>query len=136
MIRGRKEISVSSQGAKTHLIITLGIFIGFLTGLVGAGGGFLIIPALVLLAQLPMKVAIGTSLFIIGFNSLLGFLGDVLNSTIDWKFLFVFTGLAIAGIFLGNWLATKIQGHHLRKSFGWFTLVIGCWILIKELLIF
>lgn len=133
MIHGKKELNADPAGLKVPLILLQGSLIGLLTGLVGAGGGFLIIPALVLLTGLPMKVASGTSLFIIGFNSVFGFMGDVINLSIDWSFLFLITGLAVAGIFMGNWLTTKIQGSHLRQSFGWFTLAMGCWILVKEL---
>lgn len=133
MIGSKKEISSEEKGIKLYLIVAQGVLIGLLTGLVGAGGGFLIIPALVFLTGLPMKVAAGTSLFIIGFNSLFGFVGDVINLEIQWDFLFVITALAVAGIFVGNWLTTKIKSLHLRKSFGWFTMVMGCWILFQEL---
>lgn len=133
MIGGRKELSAEDKGINIPMVFIQGILIGLLTGLVGAGGGFLIIPALVLLTGLPMKIATGTSLFIIGFNSLFGFMGDIINLSIDWDFLFLITGLAVAGIFIGNWLTVKIQGRHLRKSFGWLTLAMGCWILVKEL---
>lgn len=134
MIGQRKEHHSDRKEIKIRLIIIQGVLIGLLTGLVGAGGGFLIIPALVLLTGLPMKVAAGTSLFIIGFNSMFGFLGDVINLSIDWRFLFLISALAIFGVFLGNWMTSKIQAKHLRKSFGWFTLAMGCWILVKELL--
>lgn len=135
MIIGRKEATSPPADFNVLLILSLGVLIGVLTGLVGAGGGFLIIPALVFLAGLPMKTATGTSLFIIGTNSLIGFLGDILNFKIEWSFLLPITALAIAGIFAGTWLAGRIKGNHLRKSFGWFTLVMGIWILIKELFI-
>lgn len=134
MIRGRRGVVSEEKKTNIPIIIILGIFVGLLTGLVGAGGGFLIIPALIFLTGLPMKTATGTSLFIIGVNSLVGFLGDVLNFQIDWMFLLVLSTLAISGIFFGNWLAARIQGHHLKKGFGWFTLTMGTWILIKELL--
>ena len=78
--------------------------VGIVTGMVGAGGGFLIIPALVLLAKLPMKKAVATSLFIIAINSLIGFLGDVQNYDIDWLFLLLFTSISVVGIFIGIWL--------------------------------
>ncbi len=113
-----------------------GLIVGTFTGLVGAGGGFLIIPALVLFAKLPMKVAIGTSLLIIGIKSLLGFTGDLLNlPSIDWFLLLVFTAIACAGIFIGSNLAKKIEANRLKKIFGWFVLVMGIYILIKELFI-
>jgi hypothetical protein len=116
-------------------VILEGSLIGFLTGLVGAGGGFLIIPALVFLTGLKFKTAVGTSLFIIAINSLSGFLGDVFNYAIDWKFLLSVAVLAIGGVFTGSYFSSRISGVTLRKAFGWLTLVMGCWILIKELLL-
>lgn len=118
------------------LILVEGILVGTLTGLVGAGGGFLIIPALVILARMPMKLAVGTSLFIIAAKSLLGFIGDIQASTaIDWNLLTLFTGLSVVGIFAGIYLSTKVAGNKLKTAFGWFILVMGVYILIKELLI-
>jgi uncharacterized protein len=133
MIRGRKEITNDNHRFRVVLVIIEGIIIGFLTGLVGAGGGFLIIPALVLLTGLPFKTAVGTSLFIIAINSLCGFMGDVLNYTIDWQFLLSITALSIVGILIGSRISKKIPARTLRKSFGWFVLLMGCWILYKEL---
>lgn len=115
------------------LIIIEGLVVGGITGIVGAGGGFLIIPALVLLAKLPMKKAVATSLFIIAIKSLIGFLGDVQNLEIDWKFLLSFTALSIVGIFIGIWLNKFIDGKKLKKAFGWFVLVMGIYIIYKEL---
>jgi uncharacterized membrane protein YfcA len=133
MIKGRKEIENENQRFRVVLIVLEGMIIGFLTGLVGAGGGFLIIPALVLLTGLKFKTAVGTSLFIIAINSLIGFVGDVLNYSIPWPFLLSVTALAIAGILVGNRLSQKISTNTLRKTFGWFVLIMGCWILVKEL---
>jgi hypothetical protein len=133
MIRGKKEIESQNQRFRTFLVILEGLLIGLLTGLVGAGGGFLIIPALVFLTGLKFKTAVGTSLFIIAINSLLGFAGDVLNYAIDWAFLLSITALAVAGIIIGNQFAKKISSAVLRPAFGWFTLLMGCWILLKEL---
>ncbi|WPP53700.1 sulfite exporter TauE/SafE family protein [Catalinimonas niigatensis] len=115
------------------LIAVEGALVGTLTGIVGAGGGFLIIPALVLLAKLPMKKAVGTSLLIIAAKSLIGFLGDVGTQTIDWNFLLIFTALSIVGIFLGGHLSKKISGEKLKKSFGWFVLLMGIYIMLSEL---
>lgn len=133
MIRKRGDFIAEGNGFNIIGVMAQGALIGFLTGLVGAGGGFLIIPALVLLTGIPFKTAVGTSLFIIAINSLMGFLGDVLNYVIDWKFLFGITGLAVVGILVGNLFARKIPASNLRKSFGWFTLITGTWILIKEI---
>lgn len=133
MIRGSKEITNTNNRFRVVLVIIEGIIIGFLTGLVGAGGGFLIIPALVLLTGLPFKTAVGTSLFIIAINSLMGFMGDVLNYSMDWKFLFSITALSIIGILIGDRISKKISATTLRKSFGWFVLLMGCWILFREL---
>jgi uncharacterized protein len=135
MINGKKEIVADNHGFRVLLVVLEGIVIGFLTGLVGAGGGFLIIPALVFLTGLHFKAAVGTSLFIIAINSLMGFIGDVLNYTMDWQFLFSITSLAIAGILVGNQLQKKISATKLRKAFGWLILVMGIWILTKEIVI-
>ena len=116
------------------LILLEGSIVGLLTGLVGAGGGFLIIPALVILARMPMKMAVGTSLFIIAAKSLIGFIGDLQGAqVIDWRLLGTFTGLAGIGIFIGIYLSKMISGDKLKKSFGWFVLVMGIYIFVKEL---
>jgi len=133
MIRASKEIRNDNHRFRVVLVIIEGMIIGFLTGLVGAGGGFLIIPALVLLTGLPFKTAVGTSLFIIAINSLIGFLGDVMNYSMDWKFLLSITALSVIGILIGDRISKKIPAATLRKSFGWFVLIMGCWILYREL---
>ncbi|MBX2900958.1 MAG: sulfite exporter TauE/SafE family protein [Cyclobacteriaceae bacterium] len=132
MIRNRSERPKKNKRFRIFLVIIEGTLIGFLTGLVGAGGGFLIIPALVLLTGLNFKTAVGTSLFIIAINSLLGFLGDVLTYSMDWPFLLSVTSLAIAGIFAGNLLARRLAADKLRKAFGWLTLAVGIFILVRE----
>ncbi len=118
------------------MIALEGVLVGILTGIVGAGGGFLIIPALVLLAKLPMKMAVGTSLLIISVKSLIGFLGDLGNQTIDWQLLLAFTALSIVGIFIGSALSKRIKDQALKRAFGWFVVVMGLFILIKEVLNF
>ncbi len=138
MIRkGRKAANESprKQVFNYPLILIEGSVVGILTGLVGAGGGFLIIPALVVLSKLPMKEAVGTSLVIIAAKSLLGFLGETGHMTIHWTFLILITLLAIAGIFLGTTLAGKVNNDKLKPAFGWFVLVMGIYILIKETLL-
>lgn len=132
MIKNRKEPEAKHTRFRTFLVIVQGVLIGFLTGLVGAGGGFLIIPALMFLTGLNFKIAVGTSLFIIAINSLLGFLGDVLTHTIDWPFLLTITALAVGGILAGHAIARKRPAAYLRKVFGWLTLAMGLFILIRE----
>lgn len=135
MIRkGKKPLEVSTAAQKFNypLILTEGSVVGVLTGLVGAGGGFLIIPALVVLSKLPMKMAVGTSLAIIAAKSLIGFSGELGSGNIDWKFLFTISAFAIAGIFLGTALSKKIDGDKLKPAFGWFVLVMGIYIILKE----
>ncbi len=112
---------------------TQAIGIGVLAGLVGAGGGFLIVPALVLLVKLPIKKAISTSLFIIAIQSLVGFLGDIKTLVIDWQFLLTFTALSILGIFIGLALSKKISAKQLKRGFGYFTIVMAVFIIYKEL---
>lgn len=137
MIRPGKNKELDEDAPRLYnypMILLEGTVVGILTGLVGAGGGFLIIPALVLLARMPMKLAVGTSLFIIAVKSLIGFIGDLQGAeVIDWKLLGIFTAFAVAGIFAGILLSKKIPGHKLKNSFGWFVLVMGFYIIIKEL---
>lgn len=115
-------------------LILLGISIGILSGAVGAGGGFLIIPALILLAGMPIKKAVGTSLFIIAIQSLIGFVGDLQgNEIIDWNLLLGFTTASILGIFIGMYWSKKIPGAKLKTAFGYFVLVMGIYIILKEL---
>ncbi len=116
------------------LIIIEGSVVGVLTGLVGAGGGFLIIPALVMLSKLPMKMAVGTSLLIIAAKSLIGFTGDLSENAakMDWMLLGTVSALAIGGIFIGNWLSKSIDGNKLKKGFGWFVLVMGIYIILDQ----
>lgn len=136
MIKGRKENQVSERKKlNIPLIILEGFIVGVLTGIVGAGGGFLIIPALVLFANLPMKRAVATSLLIIAAKSLIGFLGDVQNLEMDWIFLLTFTAISIVGIFIGIYLNKYVNGKSLKKAFGWFVLIMGVYIILKELFI-
>jgi len=136
MIKERDSSQTSEEKRISYnypLIILEGLVVGLLTGIVGAGGGFLIIPALVLLAKLPMKKAVATSLMIIAVKSLIGFIGDVENMEIDWNFLMIFTGLSIGGIWLGVYLNNFINGKKLKKAFGWFVLLMGIYIIWNEL---
>ncbi len=139
MIRDQKKEAQATDEPRVFnypMILLEGSVVGVLTGLVGAGGGFLIIPALVMLSKLPMKQAVGTSLLIIGAKSLIGFTGDVMENyeQMNWTLLLLVTALAIAGIFVGNQLSKKIDGSVLKKGFGWFVLAMGFYIITKELL--
>ncbi|HRW99200.1 MAG TPA: sulfite exporter TauE/SafE family protein [Cyclobacteriaceae bacterium] len=136
MIR-KPKLSHKSEEVKYNypLIFGEGLLVGGITGLVGAGGGFLIIPALVILAGLPMKQAVGTSLLIIALKSLIGFTGDIGSGQhIDYKFMLIFSGFAIMGILIGSYVTRFISNEKLKPVFGWFVLVMGFYILGKELL--
>jgi uncharacterized membrane protein YfcA len=133
---GSKTEATHNTGDKKRNITKLllyGIAIGLATGFLGAGGGFLLIPTLVLLVGLPMKEAVGTSLLVIAMNSLIGFTGDLGHFTIDWGFLLKITAIAIAGIFAGGLLSRRVDAGKLKKGFGWFVLAMGIYILAKEL---
>lgn len=135
MIKKSKPKEILSEEEKPFnyfLILLEGLVVGTLTGLVGAGGGFLIIPALVILSKLPMKEAIGTSLLIIAAKSLIGFFGESSETQINWMLIASVTGFAILGIFVGSWLSKKIDGEKLKPAFGWFVLVMGLYIIFRE----
>jgi uncharacterized protein len=137
MIKPKSGFQEEKQGAikyRYSLILFEGLGVGMITGLVGAGGGFLIIPALVLLAKLPMKKAVGTSLVIIGLKSLIGFTGDINGSSIiDWSFLSIFAAIASVGIFLGSYISKYVKDEKLKPIFGYFVLIMGVYIVFKEL---
>ena len=135
MIKGHKtenELSEAKKNDKVIPLVLLGLIIGVITGLLGAGGGFLIIPALILFLKLPMKTAVGTSLLIIAINSLSGFLFSLNQFKYNWTIILIFTAMSVAGIFVGSKLADKIPGEKLKKGFGWFVLIMGIYIIIKE----
>ncbi|MDV7695495.1 sulfite exporter TauE/SafE family protein [Chryseobacterium soli] len=131
-VESKAEI-VPSQNSNTLLAAGEGSVVGILTGLVGAGGGFMIIPALVNLLKTPMKVAIGTSLVIISLNSLIGFFSSMNHVKIEWNLLGRISAIAVVGIIIGSQLSKKIDGKKLKPAFGWFILVMGIYIIIKEL---
>ncbi|MCS6980907.1 MAG: sulfite exporter TauE/SafE family protein [Flavobacteriales bacterium] len=124
--------SESFQKFNYPLIFLEGTVVGVLTGFVGAGGGFLIIPALVVLSRLPMKQAVGTSLLIIAAKSLIGFTGGRNFASLDWRLLILMSVFSVIGIFIGALLSRRIDGKKLKPAFGWFVLVMGVYILIKE----
>jgi uncharacterized membrane protein YfcA len=138
MIRNKKvetEEKECRECMRFNKLVVSGVAIGLVTGLLGVGGGFLLIPALVFLLKLPMKEAIGTSLLIIALNSLIGFTGDLGHFTIDWFFLFKISAISMTGILLGGMIGKKLPGDKLKKGFGWFVLVMAIYIILKETLL-
>ena len=138
MIRNKKkydtgEISIFNNAKDIPKLVFYGIVIGITTGLLGVGGGFLLIPTLVFILKKPMKEAIGTSLLIIALNSLIGFTGDIGHFTMEWNFLIMVTLMAIGGIFVGGFIAKKINGESLKRVFGWFVLMMGIYVFIREI---
>lgn len=133
MIKSKQNTKSSNTSQPYYKTFGQGIVIGVITGLIGAGGGFLYVPALVLWAGLDMKKAVGTSLIIVAINSLIGFSGDMQTLDIDWVFLLSFTGLTIFGILIGGYFSKYISSKKLKKSFGWFILVMSIYIILKEL---
>jgi len=134
MIRNKVPDAEDNEIAIQPVRVALqGIVTGLITGMVGAGGGFLIVPALILLLKLPVKKAMGSSLMIIAINSLIGFTGDLSNRDIEWTLILSIAAIAIAGIFAGNYFAKKVSASSLKKGFGWFVLAMGVYIIIKEL---
>ncbi|WP_297507782.1 sulfite exporter TauE/SafE family protein [Flavobacterium sp.] len=132
MIRPGNETKGNSS-SNPFTISLAGLAIGFIAGFVGAGGGFLIVPALLFLANTPIKKAIGTSLFIVAVQSLIGFLGDIPNPNINYPMLLVFTGCALFGVLIGNRLSKVIAGEKLKTVFGYVVLGMGIYILVKEI---
>ncbi|MFW7380656.1 MAG: sulfite exporter TauE/SafE family protein [Oligoflexus sp.] len=137
MIKSKRATTGKTDISKMTRFLLIGVeglIVGGVTGFVGAGGGFLIIPALVLLVGLPMKLAVGTSLFIIAAKSLIGFIGDLQQSTaIDWPFILTITAMALIGLFFGSRLTQYVPEQKLKKGFGYFVLVMGSIILLDQL---
>lgn len=135
MIKKPRQKNLASNQIVTSAtpLITQGLLIGTVSGLVGAGGGFLIIPVLVFFANLPMRQAMGTSLTIIAIQCLIGFTGDLSQHPIDWTLLLSFSAVSIGGLFIGNKLSKRIIDGNLRKIFGWFILLMSLYIMFKEL---
>ncbi len=134
MIRN-KSSGARAQRPNPLGVAVLGVLVGAVAGFVGAGGGFLIVPALVLFAKLPMTTAVGTSLLIISANSMVGFLGDPHAAQhADWNVLLAITGVASVGIFLGTYGAKHVDPAKLKPMFGWFVLIMGGSVLLTQLL--
>lgn len=131
-----KKKSQNTNIKEKRNIVLIGIqtfTIGIIIGLIGAGGGFLIIPSLILFTKLPMKKAVGTSLFIIAINSLVGFIGDVNNLKINWLFLLTFSAISVVGIYIGMYLTKYTNEIQLKKIFAYFVLLMAAFILLKEM---
>lgn len=134
MIRKPANEGKEQGPVNTPRLAAIGFLVGLATGFLGAGGGFLIIPALVFFAGLSMKEAVGTSLLIIFINSLIGFGGDLINgTTINYTLLLTITAIAIAGLFIGTALSKRIDGAKLKPAFGWFVLIMGLYVIGKEI---
>ena len=130
----KKSQNTNNEEKRNLILIEIQTFtIGIIIGLVGAGGGFLIIPSLILFAKLPIRKAVGTSLFIIAMNSLVGFIGDVQNLVIDWTFLLTFSAISVVGIFIGMYLTKYTNESQLKKIFAYFVLLMATIILLKEM---
>ena len=137
MILVEPEIEQEHEVKESEIgkLIMYSVLIGLFIGVVGAGGGFLMTPALIYIAHLSIKKAIGTSLLLVAGNSLIGFMGDIhSNQTMDWKFLFIFSSFSIVGVFVGIYLQQFIQAKKLKKMFGWFVLFIAVLMVLKETL--
>jgi uncharacterized membrane protein YfcA len=134
MIRKSKKIKEAKE--INYLILAIiGLFVGLIIGFLGAGGGFLIIPALLFFANLPMKQAVGTSLFIIFINSLIGFGSDLIGGIeLNYKLLFIISAMSLLGLVIGTQVSKKIDGAKLKPVFGWFVLLMGIYIIVTELL--
>ena len=133
MLRGRRELADDSAGSlPVAKIVALGATVGMISGLVGAGGGFLLVPALALLAGLPMPVAVGTSLVVISMQSFAGLAGHLATEPIDWKLAGMVTAAAVVGSVIGGMLLPHVDPATLRKAFGWFVLVMAAVVLAEE----
>jgi uncharacterized membrane protein YfcA len=135
MLRGRKDIAASAGAHRTPVVkvIAEGLIVGLVTGLVGAGGGFLVVPALALLGGLPMPIAVGTSLVVIAMKSFAGLAGYLSSVTIDWRLAAMVTAAAVVGALIGARLTSLVDPDSLRKAFGWFVLGMSSIILAEEI---
>ena len=132
MIRGRREAEEREGGMRVGLVLAEGGVVGLVTGMVGAGGGFLVVPALVLLGGLPMSIAVGTSLLVIAMKSFAGLGGYLASVHIDWGLAAAVTGAAVVGSLLGGTLTGRIPADTLRRGFGWFVVVMGVFVLAQQ----
>jgi len=133
MLRGRREVGDESAGPlPIGRIVLQGACVGIVSGLVGAGGGFLLVPALALIGGLPMPVAVGTSLVVISMQSFAGLAGHLAGESIDWKLAGMVTAAAVVGSVIGGRLTSRVEPATLRKAFGWFVLAMAALVLAEE----
>lgn len=133
MLRGRRDLPDESAGRLPVVKIVLqGALVGTISGLVGAGGGFLLVPALALLGGLPMPAAVGTSLVVISMQSFAGLAGHLSTEAIDWKLAGMVTAAAVVGSVIGGQLTSRVEPTALRKAFGWFVLAMAALVLAEE----
>ncbi len=133
-VRPKQSASAKINRKAMFVIAAEGFVVGGITGFVGAGGGFLIIPTLVLLAGLPIKKAVGTSLLIISIKSISGFIGDLqATDGMEWAFLMVFTGLTLSGLAIGSYVSKRIDSKQLQPAFGWFVFMMASLVLTREI---
>lgn len=133
MLRGRRDLTDESAGPlPVAKIILQGAVVGTISGLVGAGGGFLLVPALALLGGLPMPAAVGTSLVVISMQSFAGLAGHLSTEAIDWKLAGMVTAAAVVGSIIGGLLTSRVDPAVLRKAFGWFVLAMAAFVLAEE----
>jgi hypothetical protein len=133
MLRGRRDVGDDTRGSlPVGKILLLGAAVGVISGLVGAGGGFLLVPALALLGGLPMPIAVGTSLVVISMQSFAGLAGHLVGESIDWKLAVMVTAAAVVGSVIGGRLVSQVEPTTLRRAFGWFVLAMAALVLAQE----
>ncbi|MFV8295890.1 sulfite exporter TauE/SafE family protein [Mycolicibacterium fortuitum] len=133
MIKGRTACAPTTRTMPIVKVLLMGLGVGVVTGAVGAGGGFLVVPALALLGGLPMPVAVGTSLLVITMNSAAGLAGHLSTVPIDWTIAGAVTAAAVLGSLLGTRLTAQVDPDAVRRAFGWFVLLMASVILAQEL---
>lgn len=133
LFRRGNELDTTYAPKPLMLVLASGAGVGLLTGVLGVGGGFLVVPALVMLLGLPAQVAVGTSLAVIAMNSLAGFLGHVGNGSFDLILTLIFAGAGLAGTFVGAKLSRRISSSKLQKAFAWFVIALAFFLLYDNL---
>lgn len=132
-LRSRRELYARASTPGTARVIAIGLGVGMITGILGAGGGFVIVPALTLFGGLAMREAVATSLFVIAGNSIAGLAGTLQHASFDSRLALAVTGFAIAGSFIGTRIGKHISVRVLQRSFGWFVIAVGILVLAREL---